>query len=182
MAFEDALRGPGFPANATSQDKLLQAAYTGPVSGDRISFRYREPISKNTKMRLGENRYVGIDGVEYQSTAVDETRILWDVFFDDKNHAESGQKFEALCLEPAPIGTPGLLEHPRGEVLEVVVATVGRIDDPNHNADQTIIRVEFRRQLTLPADLRDRPELTVQRALIALSESAAGGFAALSFL
>lgn len=165
MAFTDAVRGLVDPAPPSHFEDLIQAAYTGPQSGTRISFRYREVLSKNIKRRLGENRYLGVDGVEYQDNGNDDWKYNIEAFFAGNKHPDDARAFADLLCEPAPVGTPGLLEHPRDKVREVVVSSVRVMDDPNKNANQTIVRVEFRDQLTLPADKRDRPEIAVQAAL-----------------
>lgn len=176
MAFEDALRGLGTPAPLTSAQKLMQAAYNSP-DGERVSFRYRERLNKTTKRRLGENRYLGVNGVEYTDGGIDDTLIPWVAFFDDANHAETARDFERVLLIPTTVGEPGRLEHPRGEIIDVVVALVSVMDDPNHDSNQTMVRVDFRKQLTLPADKKDRPEITMQSALSSFNDAASEGFA-----
>lgn len=180
--FDDALRGVGVTPPKNHFDDLIQAAYTGPQSGNRIAFRYREMLPKNIKRRLGANRYIGIDGVEYQDLGNDDWRYNVECFFTGPTHPADAAALERLLLEPAPVGSPGLLEHPREKVREVVVASVRVIHDPNKDANQTKVQIEFRDQLTLPADQRDRPELAVQRALESFSSAAANEFAVVSTL
>lgn len=182
MAFTDAVRGLIDPPPPTHFEDLIQAAYTGPQSGTRISFRYREVLSKNINRRLGMNRYLGVDGVEYQDNGNDDWKYTIEAFFASTTHPTDAREFADLLCEPAPVGIPGLLEHPRDKVKEVVVASVRLIDDPNKNANQTIVRVEFRDQLTLPADKRDRPEIAVQAALDGFNDAAAEEFGLSSVL
>jgi len=176
MGFADTLRGALPSPQKTHFDDLIRGAYTGPTSGTRVPFRYREALPLNMERRLGENRYLGIDGVEYQDLGNDDWSYTIEAFFEGSTHPADAAAFIAVLMERAPVGAPGLLEHPREGVREVVVKSIRKIHDPNSDANQTRVSVVFHDQLTLPADMRDRPELAVERALASFNSAAASEF------
>lgn len=185
MAFRDALRGVesivGRSEN-THFDDLIVGAVTGPQSGTRLPFRYREILPKHIKKRLGENRYLGVDGVEYQDNGRDDWTYNVDCFFEGRTHPTDAAAFVEVLLEQATPGNPLILEHPRDKVQEVVVESIRVVHDPNRNANQTTVSVVFHDQLTLPADRRDRPAIAVEYALESFVEEAKREFGAVALL
>jgi prophage DNA circulation protein len=157
-------------------NRLIQSAYTGPESGERIAFTYRQAIPRDFSHRLDDYEYVGIDGVEHRDLGIGDDSYSIQAIFNDTNHDVSALAFIDLLRERALPGFPGFFEHPREGVIEVVVSKVSVTHDPRSDASETTIDIEFQKQLTLPKQQKESVEITTVKQLEAFNASAANDF------
>lgn len=160
-------------------DNIIVAAYTSPISKTRTQWRYRNKLSSSFQMRLQERRYHKITGVEYYALGDDDNAIYaMECVFDGETHDDDAKAFVKTLREPCYPGAPGILEHPIDGAVEVVVRNVRKTTDPTNDAGQTIIEVEFPKQLTLPEDKKKSASITVEKQFSAVEEAAQTDFEA----
>lgn len=146
------------------EDRLIQPAYTPPISKKRHTWKYREQLSTEFQMRFEERRYLGVKGVEYFSLGDDgNDSFPFTCVFDGADHDRLAVEFMLALREECKPGAPGILEHPTEGTKEVFIPYARKYTDPTNDAAETFIDVEFRLQLTLPQNKKDSPKITTQK-------------------
>lgn len=146
------------------EDRLIQPAYTPPISKKRHTWKYREQLSTEFQMRFEERRYLGVKGVEYFSLGDDgNDSFPFTCVFDGTDHDKLAVEFLLALREECKPGYPGILEHPTEGTKEVFIPYARKYTDPTNDAAETFIDVEFRLQLTLPQNKKDSPKITTQK-------------------
>jgi hypothetical protein len=121
------------------QDRLREAAYTGPASGTRQTFLY-EDVSREYEARGTVWEFPGVNEAYVQRTGFGSREYPLRCFFSGPNHDLEATAFEALLWEEGV----GRLEHPMyGTVNVVPYGRITRRDDLKSAANQTVIELTF---------------------------------------
>lgn len=121
------------------QDRVQEAAYTPPVSGERLTFDF-EDVREVTELRGARYDFVDANGSYIQPTGTSGRRFPLRVFLTGSDYDLAATSFIAALREA---GT-GLLEHPIYGAVDVVpLGEVSRRDDLKTAGNQAIIEVVF---------------------------------------
>jgi hypothetical protein len=155
------------------QDRLRQAAYTGP-SGTRLRFDY-EDVSRTYEARGTAFDFPGVNESYVQRTGFGSRRYPLRCIFWGDDHDLAATRFEALLLEDGV----GKLEHPLYGTVDVVpFGTITRNDALKTAANQTIIELEFWSTLrAIYPEARADPQNEILAALGTFNAAAAQQFA-----
>lgn len=120
------------------EDRLLEAAYTGP-SGRRLTFDY-EDVSKSIDKKTTGFNFPDVNGTYVQDNGLTGRRYPMRIFIWGKDYDIVTKAFESLLEETGP----GKLEHPMyGTVNVVPFGTIRRRDDLKSKRNQSILEVVF---------------------------------------
>lgn len=157
----------------TWQDRLREAAYTGP-SGARLTFQY-EDVKRAVTKRTTAFEFSGVNGGYIQDNGFGPRRYPMRIFFSGDDHDIDATRFELLLLETGV----GKLEHPLyGTVTVVPFGDITRADNLKTGANQTILEVSFWSTLgVLFPSAVGSPANELQATLEAFDEAVAGQFA-----
>lgn len=121
------------------QDRLKEAAYTGPVSGQRITYEF-EDVSRSFDNKTTAFDFPDADGTYVQNLGKTGRRFPIRAFFAGEDYDLKAAAFEQLLGEAGV----GQLEHPAyGRVDVVPFGTIERRDDLKSAANQAVIEVTF---------------------------------------
>jgi hypothetical protein len=99
--------------------------------------------------------------------------------FTGTDHDLDALAFLETLKETATPERPGILEHPREGIKEVMVLDVSTTHDPVHDAAETIIEVLFVLNTRLPGQRNESPIVATQRQFEAVNEASASDFSLL---
>ena len=155
------------------QDRLRQAAYTGP-SGTRLRFDY-EDVSREYEARGTVFDFPGVNESYVQRTGFASRKYPLRCIFWGDDHDRFATAFEALLLENGV----GKLEHPMYGTVDVVpFGTITRNDSLKTAANQTIIELTFWSTLrAIYPEARSDPQNEIKAALNGFNAAKAQEFA-----
>ena len=154
-------------------DRLHEAAYTGPESGTRLTFSY-ENVRRTFDKKTSSFEFPDADGTYIQDTGHSGRRYPMRLFFWGDDYDLDAEAFDALLRERG-VGT---LEHPRYGTLNVVpFGTVTQREDLKTAANQAVIEVTFWETIGIiyPTSQAD-PASNVLQAVDEYNETAAAEF------
>jgi hypothetical protein len=133
-------------------------------------------MSTGFKKRIDSRRYVGINNSERVDLGWDDDGYPMSCVFSGPDHDTDALAFIETLKERATPSRPGILEHPREGIKEVVVESVATTHDPVHDAAETIVEVVFLLQIRLPGQRNESPVVATRKQFEAVNAAGANDF------
>lgn len=166
----------------SADDRLIEPAYTSPITETRTTWKYRSAFETEFSIRNDQRAYVGIDKTESKTMGSDSDVFPMVCVFDDDDHDKTSAAFVVSLREECDRNKTGILEHPREGIKRVAVDRGTIRHNPAKSSAETIVSVTFVEQMEAEAGQQDDPDVTTVKALAGVLDSGADDFSLMTLI